>query len=140
MAFLKSLKDLPKGKRANVPNVKQIESAKKAKAINVKHKVLERRKGRTEVSLGTHTKGDVAGVVKGFRQKTKADFGVIIKDSDGNVIARTHTAKGTTTIAEQLVVKALSKYGKKYSELTVVATIKMPSKKGKKNVRRRKAK
>jgi replicative superfamily II helicase len=140
MAFLKSLKDLPKGKRANVPNVKQIESAKKAKAINVKHKVLERRKGRTEISLGTHEKKDIAGVVKGFRQKTKADFGVIIKDDDGNVIARTHTAKGTTTIAEQLIVKALSKYGKKYDKLTIVATVKMPTKKGKKNVRRRKAK
>jgi replicative superfamily II helicase len=140
MAFLKSLKDLPKGKRANVPNVKQIESAKKAKAINVKHKVLERRKGRTEVSLGTHAKGDVAGVVIGFRRKTKADFGVIIKDDDGNVIARTHTAKGTTTIAEQLIVKALSKYGKKYDKLTIVATVKMPTKKGKKNVRRRKTK
>jgi replicative superfamily II helicase len=140
MAFLKSLKDLPKGKRANVPNVKQIESAKKAKAINVKHKVLERRKGRTEVSLGTHEKKDIAGVIKGFRQKTKADFGAIIKDEDGNVIARTHTSKGSTTIAEQLIVKALSKYGKKYSKLTVIATVKMPTKKGKKNVRRRKAK
>jgi hypothetical protein len=140
MAFLKSLKDLPKGKRANVPNIKQIESAKKAKAINVKHKVLERRKGRTEVSLGTHDKSDVVGVVKGFRQKTRSDFGVIIKDTDGNVIARTHTSKGSTTLAEQLVVKALSKYGKKYDKLTVVATIKMPVKKGKKNVRRRKAK
>jgi hypothetical protein len=140
MAFLKTLKDLPKGKRANVPNVKQIESAKKAKAINVKHKVLERRKGRTEVSLGTHDKSDVVGVVKGFRQKTKSNFGIIIKDSDGNVIARTHTSKGTTTLAEQLVTKALSKYGKKYDKLTIVATIKMLSKKGKKNVRRRKAK
>jgi replicative superfamily II helicase len=140
MAFLKSLKDLPKGKRANVPNVKQIESAKKAKAINVKHKVLERRKGRTEVSLGTHEKKDIAGVIKGFRQKTKADLGTIIKDEDGNVIARTHTAKGTTTIAEQLIVKALSKYGKKYEKLTIVVSVKMPAKKGKKNVRRRKAK
>ena len=140
MAFLKSLKDLPKGKRANVPNVKQIESAKKAKAINVKQKVLERKRGRIEVSLGTHDKENVVGVVKGFRQKTKADFGTLIKDENGNVIARTHTAKGSTTIAEQLVVKLLSKYGKTYDKLTITVMVKIPVPKGKKNVKRRKTK
>jgi hypothetical protein len=125
---IKSLKELPKGKRRI--SAQQVERAKKTKAIKVKHRVIGRERGRTEVSLGTHDKENVAGVVKGFRQKTKGDIGVILKDSDGNVIARTHIAKGHTTIPEQLVVRALSKYGKTLKQLTVVLTVR--TSKGKK--------
>ena len=120
---IKSLLDLPRGKRATAP---QVTKAKKAKAITVKHKVIGKSKGRTEVSLGKANKKDVAGIVKGFRQKTKADFGTIIKDKDGNVIARTHTTRGNTTLAEQLVLKALSKYGKVYDEVIIVVSVRTP--------------
>lgn len=132
---IKSLKELPKSsrsKRKNVPTVKQISAAKKAKPIKSKTKVIGRSRGRTEVSLGTHNKRDVAGVIKGFRQKSKSDFGSIIKDTDGNVIARTHTTRGTSTLAEQLVVKALSKYGKNYEEVTIVVTVVTDKKKKRK--------
>jgi hypothetical protein len=126
---IKSLKELPRGKRATIV---QVEKAKKTKAIKTKHRVIGRDKGRLEVSLGTHDKGNVAGVVKGFRQKTKGDIGAILKDSDGNVIARTHIAKGTTTIPEQLVVRALAKYGKTLDQLTVVLTVRTGKRKKKK--------
>ena len=132
---IKSLKELPKSGRTgrkNFPTAKQITSAKKAKPIKTKTKVIGRQRGRTEVSLGTHNKRDVAGVVKGFRQKSKSDFGSIIKDSDGNVIARTHTTRGSTTLAEQLVVKAISKYGKSYEEVTIVVTVVTPNAKKRK--------
>ena len=132
---IKSLKELPKSGRSgkkNLPTAKQITSAKKAKPIKTKTKVIGRQRGRTEVSLGTHNKRDVAGVIKGFRQKSKSDFGSIIKDSDGNVIARTHTTRGKTTLAEQLVVKALSKYGKNYEEVTIVVTVVTPNAKKRK--------
>src|SRR5262247_2756018 len=89
-----SVKDLKRGKR---PTERQIEAGKKTKAIKSKHRVIGRERGRTEVSLGVRNKADVAGVVKGFRQKIKADIGAILKDKDGNVIARTHIAKGSTT-------------------------------------------
>ncbi len=123
-----SIKDLKRGKR---PTERQIEAGKKTKAIKTQHRVIAREKGRTEISLGTRKKEDVAGVVKGFRQKTKADMGAILKDKDGNVIARTHIAKGTTTLPEQLIIKALSKYGKKYDEITVVLTVRTPKRKKK---------
>lgn len=132
---IKSLKELPKSsrsKRKNVPTAKQISAAKKAKPIKSKTKVIGRSRGRTEVSLGTHNKRDVAGVIKGFRQKSKSDFGSIIKDKDGNVIARTHTTRGSSTLAEQLVVKALSKYGKNYEEVTIVLTVVTDKKKKRK--------
>lgn len=132
---IKSLKELPKSGRSgkkNLPTAKQITSAKKAKPIKTKTKVIGRQRGRTEVSLGTHNKRDVAGVIKGFRQKSKGDFGSIIKDKDGNVIARTHTTRGKTTLAEQLVVKALSKYGKSYEEVTIVVTVVTPNAKKRK--------
>lgn len=122
---IRSIKDLQRGKR---PSEKQIEAGKKTKAIAVKHRVIGRERGRTEVSLGTRKKADVAGVVKGFRQKTKSDVGAILKDKEGNVIARTHIAKGSTTIPEQLVIKALAKYGKSLSEITVVLTVRTPRK------------
>ena len=125
---VKSLLDLPRGKRATAP---QVTKAKKAKAITVKHKVIGKSKGRTEVSLGKADKNDVAGIVKGFRQKIKADFGTIIKDKDGNVIARTHTTKASTTLAEQLVLKVLSKYGKVYDEVIIVASVRTPKAKRK---------
>ena len=125
---IKSLLELPKGKRATAP---QVTKAKKAKAIKVKHKVIGKSRGRTEVSLGSAKKSDVAGIVKGFRQKIKADFGTIIKDKDGNVIARTHTTKASTTLAEQLVLKALSKYGKVYDEVIIVASVRTPKAKRK---------
>ena len=117
---IRSIKQLPKGKRATA---KQSEKAKKAKPIQAKAKVVGRRYGRTEVSLGKQKKSDVAGVVKGFRQKHKADFGGIIKDKNGNVIARTHVAKGNTTIPEQLIVRALAKYGKSMDEVIVVLIV-----------------
>jgi hypothetical protein len=132
---IKSLKELPRSsrsKRKNVPTAKQISAAKKAKPIKSKTKVIGRSRGRTEVSLGTHNKRDVAGVIKGFRQRTKSDFGSIIKDKDGQVIARTHTTRGTSTLAEQLVVKALSKYGKNYEEVTIVVTVVTDKKKKRK--------
>jgi hypothetical protein len=125
---IKSLKELPRGKRATVV---QVEKAKKTRAIKTKHRVIGRDRGRTEVSLGTHDKANVAGVVKGFRQKTKGDIGAILKDSNGNVIARTHIAKGTTTIPEQLIVRALAKYGKTLDQLTVVLTVRTGKKKKK---------
>ena len=131
---VKSLLELPKSSRTgkvNRPTAPQVTKAKKAKAINVKHKVVGKSKGRTEVSLGAVDKSDVAGVVKGFRQKTKANFGMIIKDKDGNVIARTHTTRGSTTLAEQLVLKALSKYGKSYDEVILVASVRTPKAKRK---------
>jgi len=132
---IKSLKELPKSsrsKRKNIPTAKQISAAKKAKPIKSKTKVIGRSRGRTEVSLGTHNKRDVAGVIKGFRQRTKSDFGSIIKDKDGQVIARTHTTRGHTTLAEQLVVKAISKYGKNYEEVTIVVTVVTDKKKKRK--------
>jgi hypothetical protein len=125
---IKSLKELPRGKRATVV---QVEKAKKTRAIKTKHRVIGRERGRTEVSLGSHDKGNIAGVVKGFRQKTKGDIGAILKDADGNVVARTHIAKGTTTIPEQLIVRALAKYGKTLNQLTVVLTVRTGRKKKK---------
>ena len=127
---IKSIKELPKGKRRI--SSQQVEKAKKTKAIKTKHRVIGRQRGRTEVSLGTHERENVAGVVKGFRQKSKADIGAILKDSDGNVIARTHIAKGTTTIPEQLIVRALAKYGKTLKQLTVVLTVRTEKRKKKK--------
>lgn len=121
-----SLKDLERKKRATPT---QVEKGKKTKAIKVAHRVIGRTKGRTEVSLGKRSKDEVAGVIKGFRQKTKADIGAILKDKDGNVIARTHIAKGHTTLPEQLVIRALAKYGKKYDEITVVLTVRIGRKK-----------
>ena len=122
-----SIKDLT---RKQKPTERQIEAGKKTKAIKAKHRVIGRERGRTEISLGTRKKEDVAGVVKGFRQKTKADIGAILKDKDGNVIARTRIAKGTTTLLEQMVIKALSKYGKKLGdEITVVLTVRTPKRK-----------
>jgi hypothetical protein len=126
---IKSLKELPRGKRATIV---QVEKAKKTKAIKTKHRVIGRERGRTEVSLGTHKRENVAGVIKGFRQKSKADIGAILKDVDGNVIARTHIAKGTTTIPEQLIVRALAKYGKTLDQLTVVLTVRTGKRKKKK--------
>lgn len=123
---IKKLNELPKGKRATV---KQVEKAKKAKAIKTKHKVIGVRHGRMEINLGTHDKDDVAGVIKGFRQKYKANFGTILKDEAGNVIARTHTASGRTTIAEQLAVKALSKYAKQYDKIKIVLSSPQPKRK-----------
>ncbi|HEY7161657.1 MAG TPA: hypothetical protein VH815_10380 [Acidobacteriota bacterium] len=116
---IKSIKDLPKAKR---PSDIQVDRAKKARAIATKTKLIGRRYGRVEGNLGTHKKSEVAGVIKGFRQKTKTDFGVILKDKDGNVIARTHIAKGNTTIPEQLATKALVKYAKNLSEVQIVVT------------------
>lgn len=121
-----SIKDLKRGKR---PTERQIEAGKKTKAIKAQHRVIGRERGRTEISLGTRLKEDVAGVIKGFRQKTKADIGAILKDENGNVIARTHIARGTTTLPEQLVIKALSKYGKTMSTVTVVLTVRTPKRK-----------
>jgi|SRR5215475_947138 len=117
---IKSLRELPKGKRASQP---QVERAKKAKAIQVPRKIIGKRYGRTEVSLGIHTKDNVIGVVKGFRQKLKVDFGVILKDKQGDVIARTHLAKGISTIPEQLVARAIAKYAKSYNEIRIVASV-----------------
>ena len=121
-----SIKDLKRGKR---PTERQIEAGKKTKAIKAQHRVIGRERGRTEISLGTRSKEDVAGVIKGFRQKTKADIGAILKDKDGNVIARTHIAKGTTTLPEQMIIKALSKYGKTFDEIIVVLTVRTPKRK-----------
>lgn len=123
---IKKLTELPRGKRATV---NQVAKAKKAKAITTKPKVIGVRHGRMEINLGTHDKENVAGVIKGFRQKYKADFGAIIKDEAGNVIARTHTASGRTTIPEQLAVKALSKYAKQYDKIKVVLSTKQPKRK-----------
>lgn len=123
---ISSIKDLNRKKR---PTERQIEAGKKTKAIKAQHRVIGRERGRTEISLGSRKKEDVAGVIKGFRQKTKADIGAILKDKDGNVIARTHIAKGTTTLPEQLIIKALSKYGKSYDEIIVVLTVRTPKKK-----------
>jgi hypothetical protein len=120
---IKSIKELPRGKRATVV---QVEKAKKTKAIKTKHRVIGRERGRSEVSLGTHDRENIAGVIKGFRQKTKADIGAILKDIDGNVIARTHIARGSTTIPEQLIIRALAKYGKTLKQLTVVLTVRKP--------------
>jgi hypothetical protein len=116
---IKSIKDLPRAKR---PSDVQVDRAKKARAIPTKTKLVGRRYGRVEGNLGTHKKSEVAGVIKGFRQKTKTDFAVILKDKDGNVIARTHIAKGNTTIPEQLATKALVKYAKNLSEVQIVVT------------------
>lgn len=123
---IKKLSQLPKGKRATV---KQVEKARKAKVIQTKAKIIGSRHGRLEINLGTHSKDDVAGVIKGFRRKHRADFGAIIKDIDGNIIARTHTASGKTTIPEQLAVKALSKYGKTYDEVKIVLSAPRPKRK-----------
>jgi hypothetical protein len=117
---IKSIKELSGRKR---PGKRQIESAKKTKAIPKQGKSVGRTKGRLEYGFGKIKKEEVAGVVKGFRQKFKTDFGAILKDTDGNIIARTHIAKGNTTIPEQLVVKALSKYGKKYDEVELVLSV-----------------
>src|SRR6266498_998138 len=120
---IKKLSELPKGKRASL---NQVVKAKKAKAIATKPKIIGSRFGRIEINLGTHDKDDVAGVIKGFRQKFKANFGTTLKDEAGNIIARTHTASGRTTIAEQLVVKALSKYAKQYNKIQVVLSTPRP--------------
>jgi len=117
---IKSIKDVAKKKR---PTENQIVKAKKAKAIDAKIRSIEIHQNRKEVSLGTHSKKDIAGVVKGFRQKTKANMGAILKDEDGNVIARTFVASGKSTLPEQLVMKALSKYGKSYENITIVMSI-----------------
>ena len=117
---IKSIKDLPKNKRASG---KQIEAALKAKAIEKKGKSVGRRQGRLEYGFGKIQKSEAPGIIKGFRRKFKADFGAIIKDLDGNVIARTHIAKGTSTIPEQLVVRALSKYGKNYDQIQLVLSV-----------------
>ncbi len=117
---IKSIKELPKGKRATA---KQIQSAIKAKPIEKKGKSVGRTKGRLEYGFGTIAKADAPGIIKGFRRKFKADFGAIIKDTDGNIIARTHIAKGTSTLPEQMIVKALAKYGKKYDEIQLVLTV-----------------
>jgi|SRR5215813_15082948 len=122
---IKKLTELPKGKRATA---KQVEKARKAKAIPVKPRIIGVRHGRMEINLGTHDKDDIAGVIKGFRQKYKSNFGAIIKDEDGNVIARTHTASGKTTIPEQLAVKALSKYAKQYERIKIVLSAPRPKK------------
>lgn len=123
---IKKLAELPKGKRATAA---QSEKAKKAKPIATKHKIIGVRHGRMEINLGTHDKDDVAGVIKGFRRKFRTDFAAIIKDADGNILARTHTASGKTTIPEQLAVKALSKYGKGYDQIKVVLSAPQPRKK-----------
>src|SRR6266498_1217062 len=120
---IKKLSELPKGKRASL---NQVVKAKKAKAIATKPKIIGSRFGRIEINLGTHDKDDVAGVIKGFRQKFKANFGTTLKDEAGNIIARTHTASGRTTIAEQLAVKALSKYAKQYNKIQVVLSTPRP--------------
>src|SRR6266508_4368260 len=120
---IKKLSELPKGKRASL---NQVVKAKKAKAIATKPKIIGSRFGRIEINLGTHDKDDVAGVIKGFRQKFKANFGTTLKDEAGNIIARTHTASGRTTIAEQLAVKALSKYAKQYNKIEVVLSTPRP--------------
>lgn len=130
------LTDLPKGKRATP---KQVEKAKKAKAIQVKPKIIGARHGRIEINLGTHDKDDVAGVIKGFRQKHKANFGAILKDEDGNILARTHTASGRSTIPEQLAVKALSKYAKQYDRVRIVLSTPRPKHKGIKKIVAKKA-
>jgi hypothetical protein len=124
---IRSIKDLPRGKRATN---KQIESAKKAKPIERKGKSVGRTKGRLEYGFGTIKKEEAPGIIKGFRRKFKADFGAIIKDVDGNIIARTHVAKGTSTLPEQMIVKALSKYGKSYDEIQLVLVIPDKKKKG----------
>jgi replicative superfamily II helicase len=123
---IKKLSELPRGKRATV---RQVEKARKAKPITTKHKIIGSKHGRLEINLGTHDKDDVAGVIKGFRRKHKADFGAIIKDEQGNVIARTHTASGKTTIPEQLAVKALSKYAKGYDRIKIVLSAPVPKRK-----------
>jgi hypothetical protein len=114
---IKSIKDLP-GK--NRPGKRQAETAIKAKPIERKGRVVERKRGKLYYDVGTVQTEEAAGVVKGFRRKFKADFGVLVKDTDGNVIARTHVAKGSSTIPEQLVVKVLSKYGKAMDEVQLV--------------------
>lgn len=118
--FPRSIKDLERSKRATP---KQIQSALKAKAIDKKGKSVGRTYGRLEYGFGKIAKADAPGIIKGFRRKFKADFGAIIKDIDGNVIARTHIAKGSSTLPEQMIVKALAKYGKKYDEIELVLTI-----------------
>lgn len=123
---IKKLTELPKGKRATF---KQVEKARKAKAIDVKPRIIGVRHGRMEINLGTHDKDDVAGVIKGFRRKYKADFGAILKDKDGSIIARTHTASGRTTIPEQLALKALSKYAKQYDQIKIVLSAPRPKRK-----------
>lgn len=117
---IKSIKDLPRGKRATA---KQTQAALKAKPIERKGKSVGRTRGRLEYGFGTIKKEEAPGIIKGFRRKFKADFGAIIKDTDGNIIARTHIAKGTSTVPEQLVVRALAKYGKKYDEIQLVLTV-----------------
>jgi len=123
---IKKLSELPKGKRATT---KQVEKARKAKPITTKPKIIGVRHGRMEINLGTHDKDDVAGVIKGFRRKFKTDFGTIIKDADGNVLARTHYGSGKTTIPEQLAVKALSKYAKSYDQIKIVLSAPQPKRK-----------
>lgn len=127
-----SIKELDSGKR---PHHKQIEKAKRAKAIKVTPRLIERGLRRQEFSLGTQDIEDVAGVVKGFRQQFKASFGVILKDKNDNVIARTHMARGNTTIPEQLVVKALAKYAKSFDEVKIVVSVRKPEA----EIRRRKS-
>lgn len=119
---IKSIKELPKGKRATES---QIDAAKKAKPIQTKSKNLGRKQGRLRLDLGTHSKSDVAGIIKGFRQRQdiKPDFGTVLMDNDGNVIARTHVARGTSTVPEQLVVKAISKYAKTVDDVRVIVII-----------------
>src|SRR6185369_3882720 len=123
---VKSILDLPGRKR---PGSRQIETARTAKAIKVKPKVLKRKYGRFELSLGRHKLEDVAGVVKGFRQTYKEDFGTLFKDKSGNVLARTHVARGKgSTIPEQLAVKAISKYAKGFDDVEIIISVK-PQKK-----------
>lgn len=127
---VKSILDLPGRKR---PGSRQIETARTAKALKVKPKVLKRKYGRFELSLGRHKLEYVAGVVKGFRQTYKEDFGTLFKDESGNVLARTHVARGKgSTIPEQLAVKAISKYAKGFDDVEIIISVKPPKKETKK--------
>jgi hypothetical protein len=124
---IKSIKDLP-GK--NRPGSRQIEAGKKAKPIEKKGRIAKKTRGKIYYDLGVVKNADVPGVIKGFRQKFKANFGTLLMDTKGNVIARSHVAKGTSTIPEQLAVKLLSKYGKNYDEVRVMLVIPDKKKKG----------
>jgi hypothetical protein len=124
---IKSIKDLP-GK--NRPGSRQIEAGKKAKPIEKKGRIAKKTRGKIYYDLGVVKNADVPGVIKGFRQKFKVNFGTLLMDTKGNVIARSHVAKGTSTIPEQLAVKLLSKYGKNYDEVRVMLVIPDKKKKG----------
>jgi len=105
---IKKFSDLPSRKR---PGAKQTALAKSLKLIPISPRRIKQTKRQRIDRIYKGEPSQIPNAIKSYRRLTKENFGVLFRNSDGEVIGRTHFASAKTIIPESLAIKFLSKYG-----------------------------